>query len=167
MEKMFFDTKTKQCVIIAKKQLYCSHCKKELSSFFMVQRSYSKILPPQEVFFCSLCGKHNMTRGRDFFSIASKETSIRDTYKVINEHVPEVGKGEIDLFNACHLQSDNTIDNTVHSKHESIDGATIGDSYYIDKEDRKLIYEPEIDRFLDNIKNAKPVLPKQLEEKHE
>ena len=106
MERLFFDKQEKECVIVTNKILQCSKCKSELKGFFMVQRSYSKILPSREFLYCSECGKHNIKRDLDFFSMARIERTIKDSYKLISEYAPELRKGELDLFSAAHIASE-------------------------------------------------------------
>jgi hypothetical protein len=163
MERLFFDTKTNSCVLVPKKPIVCSHCKTEVVTQAIVQRSYSKILPPRELFFCSRCGGHNIKRDLDFFSVARIEDKIKDSYRLINEHTPEIRKGEIDLFKAAHFSSEKTEDKTAYSGYDTWEGAKIGDSSFQEREERKIIYETEVDRFLENIRIAKPIMPKQLE----
>jgi hypothetical protein len=165
VEKLFYDKETRHCVVVTNKTLFCSGCKEILPTYFMVQRSYSKILPAKESFFCSKCGSKNIKRDLDFFSMARIERRIKASFNLITDYAPELRKGELDLFAASNLQSEKVEDKTAYSHYESWEGAKIGNDDFkdIDRVDKLPYPEVQIDKFLKQIQESKPIIPKQLE----
>jgi hypothetical protein len=161
--QLCYDRNKKRTVLVCKERIFCEICQAQLVNTVIVHRSYSRIMPMKEHLYCHKCSKAKIMRNVDTFNLCDIESEIKKEYVIINYNPPEIHHGDISVFQAAFLKSEKIVGNTIHANRESFEGAKIGDSSFLDKEERKLIYEPEIDRFLANIKNAKPIIPKQLE----
>lgn len=144
--------------------IYCKKCGKviELAENVYIHKSYSKILPFEKSFYCSIkcmAGAKNKDQDERYTAILSY--LVPQNAKIIDDFPTEMKPAKnISIFDSHKLESGHTTDNTKYTGRESIGGASIGDPKFLEKPEKDLI---SLDEALDNEKKKKPVTLQQLE----